>query len=789
MKKFFWFLSFMPFLLFCSEETIVQEKVIDFGNEKYTALQIRESSENSYSQGWFLKIHLTQLDNFLGHLEKMKNESIPFKFLKKDRYAGSNWDGYINEIDINNFELNNLRYVKSDVSIIMKHSGKKYYKELSEEEKDDYDLKGLNSRIRINEELCKGKTPPKRWKLSGVDKGFYIKEADIYKYKGKSYFKNSYFLIALHDGSIKNAPEYYNGRKNKLIKDIKRPSHGLYEVGYCLSYIDILDKGLEKIEFDLLQPNPEPEQGVAAAKYYEDYSETSDQTSIQYRGFDKVYVGECRVPLVELKVECEDDNCIKRLIIDIADWEQEKDCKEYNYYKNSTSLIQNFIDFNEDYEFELSVNITPSVYDDDTFLDKIFWDNMDEKSKYTSSYYFEKLIDNSFKNSKRFKYASMLEIIFGVNMRVNETHWSGKRRPWISCETENHDNYRFFFNGNSISKRALTRISENDFFEITSKRSGYFLKENESYLVNRDRNDDDNVIKLHRINNNTIISLNGRVILNKEEPSLKLSNNNIFINNISSKAMKKRYFGDDYSLIFPELQTGIEKIEITQKLNLKEDKEILQSSEWKGNGSGFIISESGYIVTNHHVVEGMNAFEVEFMYQNQITSFNAKVVKSDATNDLAIIKIDDAKFTNLTNIPYSFKTRSSDVGTEVFALGYPMALTIMGKDIKFTDGKISSKTGFKGDITTYQTTTPIQAGNSGGPLFDFNGNLIGINSSGLDKGLADNVSYSIKSRYLLDLIDVLPESIELPSSKELASKPLTEQIKVLSDYVVLIKVK
>jgi len=777
----------MPFILFCSEKTIVQEKVIDFGNEKYTALQIRDSDKNSYDKGWFLKIHLTQLDNFLGHLEKMKNESIPFKFLKRDRYAGAQWDGYITEIDINNFVLENIKYVRSDVRPYMKHSGKKYYKELSEEEKDDYDNTGLFN--RVNEEICEGKTPPKRWKLGDLhNKGFYTKEADIYKYKGKSYFRNSYFLIALHDGSIKNAPESYNAYgKNKLVKDIERPSHGLYDVNYCLSYIDILDEGLEKIEFDLLQPNPKPDQGKANAKYYEDYSETSDQTSIQYRGFDKVYVGECEVPTVTLEVECEDDNCIKRLIIDFPYWDQKKDCKEYNYYKNSTSLIQNFIDFNEDYEFELSVDITPIVYNNDTFLDKIFFHNMDEKSKYmNSSYYFEKLTDN---NSGGFNYASMLEIIFGVNMRVSETHWSGKRRPWISCETENHDNYRFFFNGNSISKRALTRISENDFFEITSKRSGYFLKENESYLVNRDRSDDDNVIKLHRINNNTIISLNGRVILNKEEPSLKLSNNNIFINNISSKAMKRRYFSDDHLFIYPQLQTGIEKIEITQKLNLKEDKEILQSSEWKGNGSGFIISQSGYIVTNHHVVEGMNAFEVEFMYQNQITSFNAKVIKSDATNDLAIIKIDDSKFKNLTNIPYSFKTRSSDVGTEVFALGYPMALTIMGKDIKFTDGKISSKTGFKGDITTYQTTTPIQAGNSGGPLFDFNGNLIGINSSGLDKGLADNVSYSIKSRYLLDLIDVLPESIELPSSKELASKPLTEQIKVLSDYVVLIKVK
>ena len=53
----------------------------------------------------------------------------------------------------------------------------------------------------------------------------------------------------------------------------------------------------------------------------------------------------------------------------------------------------------------------------------------------------------------------------------------------------------------------------------------------------------------------------------------------------------------------------------------------------------------------------------------------------------------------------------------------------MGKDIKFTDGKISSKTGYDGDIANYQTTTPIQPGNSGGPLFDYNGNLIGINFS------------------------------------------------------------
>ena len=223
----------------------------------------------------------------------------------------------------------------------------------------------------------------------------------------------------------------------------------------------------------------------------------------------------------------------------------------------------------------------------------------------------------------------------------------------------------------------------------------------------------------------------------------------------------------------------------------RESIDNAQSVEWQGNGSGFFISKSGYIVTNNHVIDGASEIEVEFKYKNEEEGFNAKIVKVDKTNDLAIIKIDDSEFSNLSDIPYNFKTRSVDIGTEIFALGYPMALSLMGKDIKFTDGKISSKTGLGGDITTYQIQVPIQPGNSGGPLFDFKGNLIGITSSGINRklDLTENVNYAIKTSYLLHLIDVLPETITLPSSTQLASKPLTEQIKILSDYVVLIKVK
>ena len=146
-------------------------------------------------------------------------------------------------------------------------------------------------------------------------------------------------------------------------------------------------------------------------------------------------------------------------------------------------------------------------------------------------------------------------------------------------------------------------------------------------------------------------------------------------------------------------------------------------------------------------------------------------------------------FDGLDDLPNNFKSRSSDEGTKVYTYGYPMAIFLMGKEIKVTDGIISSKTGFDGNVTTYQITAPIQGGNSGGPLFDNKGNFLGINSSGLRKDVADNVGYTIKSSYVLNLIDVLPKSIDLPSSTKLQSLPLTEQIKEISKYVVLIKVK
>jgi S1-C subfamily serine protease len=223
----------------------------------------------------------------------------------------------------------------------------------------------------------------------------------------------------------------------------------------------------------------------------------------------------------------------------------------------------------------------------------------------------------------------------------------------------------------------------------------------------------------------------------------------------------------------------------------KDKIKVPDSNSWVSNGTGFFIDLKGYIATNYHVVDNASEIQVEFNRNGSKQIYQAKVIKSDARNDIAIIKINSDDFIPFDTVPYFFKIDVADVGSSVFTLGFPMALSLMGEDIKFTDGKISSKTGFLGDINSYQISVPIQPGNSGGPLFDFDGNLIGITSATVNRklDLTENVNYAIKSGYLVNLVDVLDVKLQLPNNLSLTTISLTDKIKILSDFVVLIKVK
>ena len=211
-----------------------------------------------------------------------------------------------------------------------------------------------------------------------------------------------------------------------------------------------------------------------------------------------------------------------------------------------------------------------------------------------------------------------------------------------------------------------------------------------------------------------------------------------------------------------------------------------QNSEgYVASGSGFVLTTNGIIATNYHVVEGMENVDVFVNRNGAVKKYKAKVLISDKTNDLSLLQIDDASFTLFPAIPYAVRTNIQDVGTSVFALGYPMS-NILGEEIKATDGIISSKTGYQGDIVTYQISAPIQPGNSGGPLFDKQGNLIGITNAGIPD--AQNVGYAIKASYLRNLTDAAPMSIVLPTNNAISGLSFTEKIKRLTPYVVLIKV-
>ena len=204
-----------------------------------------------------------------------------------------------------------------------------------------------------------------------------------------------------------------------------------------------------------------------------------------------------------------------------------------------------------------------------------------------------------------------------------------------------------------------------------------------------------------------------------------------------------------------------------------------QPSHWSGSG---IALDSNVFATNNHVVDGATHLYVYFPETKD--KYIAQTIKTDPTNDLAIVRITDPNFKGFPTIQYGFKKALEDVGTEVFVLGYPRVDT-MGEEVKLTTGVVSSRSGFQGNQSQYQVSAPVQPGNSGGPLFNDSGELIGIVSAKHTDG-AENVSYAVKLSYLNDLIASSGESISLTKSSQIVSKKLSEKCKAVIPCTVMV---
>ncbi len=234
------------------------------------------------------------------------------------------------------------------------------------------------------------------------------------------------------------------------------------------------------------------------------------------------------------------------------------------------------------------------------------------------------------------------------------------------------------------------------------------------------------------------------------------------------------------------LKLPVFQINVIDQPTKPEGKDFLiVSNSIKSIASGFCISDDGLIATCYHVIEGSKTIKVKGLNGDFKKEFSAIPIVTDKDYDIAILKIDDPSFISAGVTPYAIKSVSDDVGTSIFTLGFPLVETL-GDEIKLTDGIINAKSGFKGDSLLYQISTAIQPGNSGGPLFDKDGYIIGIvNSKYLG---AESVAYAIKSPYLLQLLNSIPTHFKMSTSNLISNMELQNQIKAVKNFVYLIEI-
>jgi len=218
----------------------------------------------------------------------------------------------------------------------------------------------------------------------------------------------------------------------------------------------------------------------------------------------------------------------------------------------------------------------------------------------------------------------------------------------------------------------------------------------------------------------------------------------------------------------------------TQKLGNRVGPVPKTSRPVGGSGTGFFVSSNGLIVTNHHVVDGANKILVTVPTGQQL---KAQVISKSASTDLAVLKI-DYETDNYLNFA---SPGAADIGDDVFTLGFPIS-DILGKEVKYSEGVINSLSGIQGDATFFQISVPIQPGNSGGPLVNQAGDVVGIvtATAAVEEfykatgSLPQNVNWAVKAAYA---------SLILPSSARKGKRAIDNPVKNTKFSVVFIEVK
>jgi S1-C subfamily serine protease len=194
----------------------------------------------------------------------------------------------------------------------------------------------------------------------------------------------------------------------------------------------------------------------------------------------------------------------------------------------------------------------------------------------------------------------------------------------------------------------------------------------------------------------------------------------------------------------------------------------------RGNtsGSGIIVSESGHILTNHHVVNECSAHEV---FDDNNRPIKATLLASDTQRDLALL-VADKRYNNVARMRSDAAPR---LGESITVVGFPL-VGVLGTKPTVGFGHVSSTTGIRDNPSQMQISVPVQRGNSGGPVFDQAGNIIGMVVSKLDAlkiakstgDLPQNVNFAIRGEVLRGFLEM--NQIDFTASRNTAKLENTE---------------
>jgi len=202
----------------------------------------------------------------------------------------------------------------------------------------------------------------------------------------------------------------------------------------------------------------------------------------------------------------------------------------------------------------------------------------------------------------------------------------------------------------------------------------------------------------------------------------------------------------------------------------------------KFGGTGFLVDGKGIIVTNAHVVNGSTTVVVQ---NSKGQEFRSRIIYSNPETDLAFIKIEDADFRSIGPLPYGIGKKSTDLGESLFTLGYPR------EEIVYNEGYMSAKTGYNGDTLSFQIGVSANPGNSGGPVFNKNGEVIGIINA--RQKAAEGVVFALTAKNIFRSLEELKkdssfQNIRLTLNSSIRNMDRVQQIKKIEEGVFMVKV-